>query len=69
MKHTPRQESPELEAILSVGRRPRLENSREDESMGDGGLKKRDPRAPPEAKSYVQYWSLYFQRESPKSHK
>ena len=46
MKHTPRQESPELEAILSVGRRPRLENSREDESMGDGGLKKRGSQGP-----------------------
>ena len=46
MKHTPRQESPELEAVLSVGRRLRLENSREDESMGDGGLKRRGSQGP-----------------------
>ena len=46
MKHTPRQESPELEAVLSVGRRLRLENAREDESMGDGGLNRRGSQGP-----------------------
>lgn len=52
MKHTLGRGSPELEAVLSGGRRPLLESSREDEP--GGGMQARgeeDPRAPPQAQS------------------
>ena len=48
IKHTPRQGSPELEAVLSGGggRRQWLENLQEDEPRGDVGQRKRGSQSP-----------------------
>lgn len=47
MKHTLGRGSPELEAVLSGGRRPLLESSREDEpGGGDAGQRRRGPQGP-----------------------
>lgn len=58
MKHTLGRGSPELEAVLSGGRRLRLESSQEDQPAGMQARGGEDARAPPQAQSYVQCRSL-----------